>query len=390
MSGKAKVERSLQSRSAESIRQHSAERLWRGRSTLFTLLIALPLLASPEQAVKRLEAAAIIYDEAEMAAAADALIALGHQAVPRLKKAAVHDDLNVRWQAIVALGRIGSPAADSATDLLADALCNDSDPDVRSGAAEALGRLRVRSKPILAALKKGIADPHGRVRADAHWALAQLQPHPQALPALAKLLADKDWLIAESATRHLASFGAGALPILLATLDKGPGRLAAADALAQMEPETLRPACGRLLLGLDDSDPRVANACGQALSRLDAVVELHGYLRGDRHNPARALRALGNCKSAGADSVPYVLAYLESKPMAAITCFSALGLAAQSAAPALSKLLRHPDADLRAAAAAALGQTGGFDAESAAQLQRLADTDPAYHVRAAATQALLK
>jgi HEAT repeat protein len=321
-------------------------------------------------------------------------VALGHQAVPRLKAAASHDDRNVRWQAIVALGRIGSPAADSATDLLANALRNDSDPDVRSGAAEALGRLRLRSEPVLAALRHGITDAHGKVRADAHWALAQLQAHPQALPALADLLAHKDWLIAESASRHLASFGADALPVLLATLEQGPGRLGAVNAMAQMEPDVLKPAGEPLLLGLDDPDPAVASACARALARLDAAVlpRLHAYLAATPRNPAGALRALGHCESAGGGSLPHVLPFLDSETaavrLAAIECLSALGSEARSAAPALTKLLSHEDADLRAGAAAALGHCDAIDAQSASELRRLADSDPAHHVRAAAAQSL--
>jgi HEAT repeat protein len=343
--------------------------------------------------VQRLEAAAIIYDEAEMSAAADALVKIGRPAVPRLTRAAVHDDRNVRWQAIVALGRIGSPAADSAAGVLAAALGNDSDPDVRSGAAEALGRLGVRSEAVLSALQRGIRDRHGKVRADAHWGLAQIQSHPQAISALATLLGDKDWMIAETAARHLASMGASALPALVAMLSSvSPGRASAVSALGKMPPAVLQPALAPLLLGLEDKDPVVAAACARTLGHMDAIAlpGLRQYLRAPASiNPAGALLALGACKSAGSDCLPMVLQYLQSEhSLVAIQCLASMGSTARPAADSLAALLSSPDADTRAAASFALSHTGGITAESASQLRRLANSDSADHVRAAASQAL--
>ena len=328
------------------------------------LLLALlpPLGATPaEQAVQRLAAAATIYDEAEMAAAADALVEIGRPAVARLMKAAVNDDRNVRWQAIVALGRIGSPAADHAASIIATALRMDSDPDVRSGAAEALGRLGLRSESVLSALQRGIKDEHGKVRADAHWALAQVQAHPQAVPALATLIEAKDWMVAETAARHLASMGAAALPALVDMLDSDrPGRATAVGALGQMDPAVLRPALPRLLLGLDDSAPTVAAACAQTLGHMNriALPELLQYLAAaDPRNPAGALRALGACESATSSSVPIVLSYMRQDKadlrLAAIQCLAAMGTAARPAANTLAALLQNADADTRAAAASA-------------------------------------
>lgn len=363
------------------------------------LLLALlpPLGATPaEKAVQRLAAAATIYDEAEMAAAADALVEIGRPAVARLMKAAVNDDRNVRWQAIVALGRIGSPAADPAAFIIATALTTDSDPDVRSGAAEALGRLGLRSESVLSALQRGIDDEHGKVRADAHWALVQVQAHPQAVSALATLIEAKDWMVVETAARHLSSMGAASLPALLAKLDSDrPGRATAVSALGQMDPAILPPALARLLQGLDDDDPVVAAACAQTLGHMNdiALPGLLEYLAAsDPRNPAGALHALGACESAPSSSLPIVLRYMrQGKPdlrLAAIQCLAAMGAAARPAANSLTALLQNPDADIRAAAASVLGHTRWIDTDCVAHLRRLANSDPADHVRSAAAHAL--
>jgi HEAT repeat protein len=365
---------------------------------LLAALYAGSAIPSTEHAVQRLEAAATIYDEAEMAAAADALVEIGRDAVPRLMKAAVHDDRNVRWQAIVALGRIGSPAADPAVHSITSALTNDSDPDVRSGAAEALGRLRLRSEAVFTALLQGTGDAHGKVRADAHWALAQVRNHPPAVPALTTLLEAKDWMVSETAARHLASMGADARPALVAKIKADfPGRAAAVSALGKMDPAVLGPALRPLLQGLDDNDPVVAAACAQTLGHMDklALAGLRKYLAAAApKNPAGALRALGACKSAGSNSLAIVLPYLHQNQadvrLAAIRCIAGIGSAASPAVNSLVALLSNADADIRAAAAAALGRTGGVDADCRAQLRKLADSDVADHVRAAAALTLTK
>ena len=60
--------------------------------------------------VDRLMSAARLYDEQEMKDAIESIVSIGSPAIPELRPALKDFDDNVRWQAIIAMGRIGEPA----------------------------------------------------------------------------------------------------------------------------------------------------------------------------------------------------------------------------------------------------------------------------------------
>ena len=176
---------------------------------------------SAESIVARLVAAARIYDKREMRTASDQLVQKGHAAVPGLRSILGDVDDNVRWQAVVALGRIGRPAAmESVPELIA--ACGDRDADVRGAAAVSLGLLRVKTaRDAVSRLRR---DGQPMVRSNAWWAWWQLTGDKRAVRQLVLLLSSKDWLASVHASKHLVVVGTAAVPFLVERLSGGPLR----------------------------------------------------------------------------------------------------------------------------------------------------------------------
>lgn len=141
---------------APAVRQQAAHVLSKiGGDGIAEHLDAVLADADPQVAVKAFRAAAATGDVRVVApllarlgdgdqeqrdALAVALARVGDPAVPGLIEALSHADAGIRLHAADALGHVGSPAANAATDALALAL-DDVDPDVRLAAISALGEL---------------------------------------------------------------------------------------------------------------------------------------------------------------------------------------------------------------------------------------------------------
>ena len=346
------------------------------------------------QLVGQLIAASRIYDQREMAAASHQLANLGKPAVPALIEALDDVDGNVRWQAIVALGRIGAPAATVATRDLVKAL-DDTDPDVRTSAADTLGKLKRREPHVIESLRPLTTDPHGQVRSAAWWALWELADDQRARTRLIKLLADKDWMVSQAASKYLATIGTPAVAPLIGALEKSPqqGQAAAADSLAQIG-AAAQPAVLALQSLLAHDHTAVATAASRALGQIGPAAlpvlleELAGNQPQSRLLAIEAIAAMG---PQGAAAVTMLIKRLNHPDQQtrhlSIKALGAIGPAARSAVPELVKLLAAADADLRGAACQALGKLGPAASSARQRLRQLANQDPVDFVRQAAQQA---
>jgi HEAT repeat protein len=194
-----------------------------------------------------------------------------------------------------------------------------------------LGREAKGATPeVLAALK----DKNLFVRRGAPNAVARLGADPaEAIPALAAAAKDKDsgW----SAVEALGHFGKRAVPVLLAALKGGDAgqRAAVARALAAVGPDA-REAVPALEAAVEDADPEVRVPAGLALWRVagrkeEAVRVLTDLLSYEYHR-AEAAERLGSMKAG-----------------------------AKATLPKLTKLLKDPDAAVRASAAVAVWRITG-------------------------------
>jgi HEAT repeat protein len=143
--------------------------------------------------------------------AAQALVAIGEAAAPRLAALLDADDADIRRAALDVLGLIGS-AADSAH---AAASLSDGSAEVRAAAARALGRLGGRAGSE--ELQRALGDRVAFVRAQAANALARVGDR-SAAPALVGLARTDEYAPARAAAYALSALD----PRLLATEAEKP------------------------------------------------------------------------------------------------------------------------------------------------------------------------
>ena len=346
------------------------------------------------QLVGQLIAASRIYDQRQMAVASNQLARIGKPAVAALIEALDDVDGNVRWQAIVALGRIGAPDATVAIRSLVKAL-DDIDPDVRTSAAAALGKLKGREPYVVQSLRPLTTDPHGQVRCAAWWALWKLADDQQAMGQLIQLLADKDWMVNQAAGKYLAMIGAPAVIPLTSALKESPqqGQAAAAESLAQIG-VAAQPAVVALQPLLAHDQAAVATAASRALGRIGPAALpalLQELTRNHPQSRLLAIEAIATMGPQGAAAVTALIKRLnhpdQQTRRVSIKALGAIGPAAQAAVPELVKLLAADDADLRGATCQALGKLGSSASSAQQRLEQLASQDPVDFVQRAARQA---
>jgi HEAT repeat protein len=192
---------------------------------------------------------------------------------PSLAKNLSRPEIRVRLAAVYVLEALGPDAA-PASETLAKALGEDADAFVRWGAARALGKMAPgQSRDAVPALAKALADKSADVRLTAAVALRRFGPTAkEAVAALAAAVKRDDGARLE-ALKTLAVVGAEAGPAAkesavaaaVALADPDPEvRVAAAHALAHVGPadEDSRKA---LRKALDDPDDAVRGAAAAAL-----------------------------------------------------------------------------------------------------------------------------
>ncbi|PNG53100.1 putative oxidoreductase/HEAT repeat-containing protein [Variovorax sp. WDL1] len=260
-----------------------------------------------------------------------ALKGLGAAAAPELARALGHPNVQVRQRAAWTLEDLGPQATAAVTAL--SATLKDSDAGVRRGAAKALAAIGPAARSAAAALRVAQSDADSSVRLAAADALLKVSPADAVshVATLAARLRDPDVNVWRDAISALRAIGAPATAPLTALL-RGDGdsevRRRAAVALGELGPAA-RPAVPALIEAMKDS-----------AVKFNAVV------------------ALGEI---GGDAVVAPLAKLlddERYHVNAAIGLSKLGPEAAAAVPALTRALRHQDAETRFYAASALGAIG--------------------------------
>ncbi|CAK0842109.1 unnamed protein product [Prorocentrum cordatum] len=344
-------------------------------------------------------------------AAVQALVALGGDGAGALASAVASPKDVVKLHALQGLGLLGpaagphavavarlmdyphekvSAAANSTIEGLgapgAAALCahlRSDQADARANAVQALSKLAdagVDMLPFADALVAGLADPDGALRARAATALGRAGPlaAPLAAEPLAALLGDGAALAQGRGEEALSKMGVGGVAVLLGPLGLAhelPAVRAAAlrclrqtslEVLEQVGLEEIVRAVG---LHLADGDGQVRLASVQALGALPPPVA------------AASLAGLACCAADGSDPVR----------AAALLVLGALGPEHEGGEVVLAELARRMGddaAEVRAAAAKAMGCFGEAAEKHVRLLVRVLKEDSFPPARASAAEAL--
>jgi HEAT repeat protein len=280
---------------------------------------------------------------------------------------------------------IGPAPARGQTDFLGKPVSHwlqalkDPSPEVRRGAAFALGKCGSAAVP--AVLARALGDGEGGVRDAAAYGLGELAAENQAAEVwseagseLTRLLAeDRDPRVRRSAAFALGSCGAKAAGT----------RAALVKALGDRDPMVRQNAAWALgRLGTDGAE-EAARGLARALSDGDAVV---------RRDAAAALGEVG--APAGRSATPALLACLTAEPEATVRVV-VLDSLVKLVSPkdtdltaGLARLLKHQNKEVAHGAALALGKIGGPEARAAVPTLSEALQDPDAGVRELAAAAL--
>ena len=243
------------------------------------------------------------------------------EAVPLLVQALQSPSTEVREFAVDALGRIGLepqtvvPAIVAEADLPPEHINYKPLAPFRRLAARALGRFGPAATAAVPMLEKALQNEDPLYRVQAALALWKISQHPQAIPALRAALKRNESETAFEAVLAVAEIGAGAkaaAPDLVEALNHPDPdvRRAAASALVPLGADQLEPVAQRLSAGGFQSPAAAVYVLGQFLDELRPRVFYHPLM--DAQQLAAATR-------------PVV----------------------RLAAPALVRLLAHPDAEVR-------------------------------------------
>jgi HEAT repeat protein len=254
------------------------------------------------------------------------------QAVPLLVQTLQSPSTEVREFAVDALGRIGLepqtvvPAIVAEADLPPEHINYKPLAPFRRLAARALGRFGPEAAAAVPLLEKALQNEDPLYRVQAALALWRISQHPQAIPALRAALKRNESETAFAAVLAVAEIGAGAKAAasdLIETLNHPDSdvRRAAASALVPLGADQLEAVAQRLSDGGFQSPAAAAYVLGQLLDELRPRVFYHPLM--DAQQLAAATR-------------PVI----------------------RLAAPALVRLLAHPDAEVRQTARRSLAQMG--------------------------------
>jgi len=212
----------------------------------------------------------LLKDKSEFARAA-AATALGkakvETAIPALAELLKDHSELVREHAAYALGYIG-PEAKMVIPTLTE-LLKDKNGAVRGAAASALGEFGPDAKIAIMPLTELLDDKSEDVRRNATSALRHISPKAVAIPALIKLLKDKDWTVREAAAATAAQVGPTVIPPIVDLLkDQSKDvRWGAAQALGYIGPAA-KIAIPALTELLKDKDEGVKATTAWALERI--------------------------------------------------------------------------------------------------------------------------
>jgi HEAT repeat protein len=276
------------------------------------------------------------------AAGALGLIGETGAAVPALVSALSDGDAEVRSAVAAALGQLGPAAAAAVPELLVALADTRAGYEVvRQQAAVALGKLGQATPDVLQALTGGLADPHRDRRRFAVRALGDLGPQAEsAVTALVTLMGDEDMFVRQDLAEALGKIECPIAQVVTALVRQAGDtdwqvRRAAAEALGRLGP----PAADAI--GVLEN---LANEDISGLVRVGADLALM-RIRGDAERSVQRL-----CEQLRASDV--------SVRLAAAEALRAIGPAAAVALPARAQALGDKHWNVRAVAAATIGDLG--------------------------------
>jgi len=304
------------------------------------------------------------------------------EAIARLLKLLEDSDSDVRSSAAYALGNIGDDRA--MTALLK--LVEHSDSYVRSRAADALGN--IGDQKTMTGLLKLVEDSQPNVRIVAARTLGKIGDY-QAITALLKLVKDSDSFVRWSAAEALGQIGdEQAIPGLLKLVEDSEPivRISAANALGQIGDEQAIPG---LLKLVEHSDYSVRWSASNVLGKIGDGRAIPGLLKLVEHSDSvvriRAAYALG--KIGDRRAIPGLLKLVEDSDsyVRSSVAYALSSIRDDRAMTALLKLVEDSDYYVRRCAASALGQIG--DEQAIAGLLKLVEHSDS-NVRTSAAEAL--
>lgn len=231
---------------------------------------------------------------------------------------------------------------------------------------------REQTRKAIPALTAALKDTDSQVRSSAAMALGNIPGDMRVtVPALIDALQDKDESVRANAMRSLGTIGQSpelAVPALVGGLKReadGSAKDSAKEALIKFGPSA-KPAVPALIALLNENDLDLDVSVAPVLGAIgpeaqDAEPALLAILRGS-NDQARleAADALGKIGRDQAEAVAVTTLILEAEDwrdrMRAAGVLSDLGPAAATSVPALTKALNDEDADVRWAAAESLAQ----------------------------------
>jgi HEAT repeat protein len=255
---------------------------------------------------------------------------------------------------------------------------------VRAQAALALAELGPAAREAEAALALAIRDPDCEVRYAAVVALGAIVPEGRAaIDGMARALADEDWFVRFAAAQALQNLGERARPAVPALVNA----LGPKDFIKDFRPVR----CGAAMVALARIDPRAKEL--EAAFRLIVGKLLEDERQGSFGARATGARVLGECGAAALSTLPALVKVLKDPDgdvrVAAAEALLKIApeLQGEAALGVLADALKSPDLLIRRRAAEALGGRGAR-AKGALPALRAAVQDPEPEVRQAALEAV--
>jgi HEAT repeat protein len=302
------------------------------------------------------------------------------------------------WEA---LRRIGEPATESLTELLAQ-----EHPIMRASAARTLGEIGRAAQAAAPNLKKVLTDEYGFVAIEAACALCRIGAgEPEAIELLKRAM-DLPNRLAQQAIEAIPRLGEAGQPLIPLALQKlssenPAARYAALEVLSRLDrKETVShlEAVARLL---SDKEASIRARAAEVIGRIGpqaapAAESLGKALAAEtnervRHRLVETVIAL---EAAAKPAVPALLPLLANKSLPAHLrpqLPSLLALADPDGKPTVAALITassDTDQSVRLAAIDALGRLEPMSAEALQRLVALAKTDPRWPIRQAAFRSL--
>jgi HEAT repeat protein len=253
---------------------------------------------------------------------------------------------------------------------------------VRMQAALALAEAGPAAREAEAALTLMSRDPDPELRYAAVASLGAIMPEGKAaIEGLAKSLSDEDWFVQLAAAQALQNLGERARPAVPALV----WALYPRDTVKDFRPVR----CGAAMVALSRIDPRAKELQGAYQLVIGKLLE--DERQGSFGARATGARLLGDCGPAAISTVPALTKLLKDAEgdvrVAVAEALLKIAPGNDTALPVLIDALKHPDLLVRRRAAEALGGRGP-QAKDALPALRDAAQDPEPEVRQAAADAV--